>query len=345
MISQVYIPNLKTSDAELRALRYLSADVKDRILPAFELTRSRVTPKAPEGSVYRRAEQLLETYGEREFVIDLTTENDLLNSEMESFFDEANGYEKWRAFLVQTFSRGVIPSLQYIEEGSRENFQLQAARLAERFGRVAIRASVFDVEARTLYAWASEAVGDSNVILMGSLFFLDPESQGIYFSRCTQFLNSVVGNSRPAAIAFPASSFPKSVGIKPYGDDADGEFPALELPLYSSLKRTYGNLPLVYADYASVHPIRYPTRGGSWVPRIDVFANGNFAYRRLRNDDGGYVQAARNVVGDFGSLLPACWGADQIRQAATGVLPGRSPSFWISARINMWVTQQARSLT
>ena len=344
MIDQVYIPNLKTSDAELRALRYLQPDVKKLILPAFELTRSRVTTKLPRGSVRRRAEQLIEVYGDSDFILDITTENDLLNPEMNSFFDEDNGYANWRSFLDTTFNGKIVPCLQYDEGGSRQEFQRQASSLVSRFGKVALRTSVSDAEAVNLYAWALEVAGERNLIVLGSLYFLDQQSQGLYLDRCSGFIRRVVSNRVPDAIAFPASSFPKSVGGAPYGDDAEGKFAALELPLFDSLRTTYPNLPLVYSDFASVHPIRYPTRGGTWVPRIDVFSGGQFAYSRLRSADGGYVQAARNIIREFGSSLPASWGNDQIRQAARGVLPGRSPSFWISARINMWITQRAMTL-
>jgi Beta protein len=156
------------------------------------------------------------------------------------------------------------------------------------------------------------------------------------------FADSRVSKCR--GLAFPGSSFPKSVGVKPYGEDAEGKFSALELPLFASLKRTFPNMPLVYSDFASVHPIRYPTKGGSWVPRIDVFSGGEFAYSRLRAEDDGYVQAAKNIVKEFGPSLPNSWGAEQVKQAAQGILPGRSPSFWISARINMWITQRAQEL-
>lgn len=344
MIKQVYIPNLKTSDAELRALRYLQPGVKAVILPVFELTRSRVTKKLPEGSVHRRAEQLLDVYGDSNFILDITTENDLLNAEMDSFFDEAGGYANWRGFLEEAFKGGITPCLQYVEGGKKEEFQKQASALVSQFGRVAIRTSVFDAEAANLYAWALEAAGENNIIVMGSLYFLDRQSDGVYLDRCSNYLTRVIGNRIPDAVAFPGSSFPKSVATKPYGEDAKGKFPALELPLFAELKRSYPNMPLVYSDFASVHPIRYPTKGGSWVPRIDVFAGGEFAYSRLRSGDGGYVQAAKNIMRDFGSKLPDSWGAEQVKQAAQGTPPGRSPSFWISARINMWITQRAREL-
>jgi hypothetical protein len=345
MTDRVYIPNLKTSDSELRALRHLSPAVKNRILPAFELTRSRVTPKLPEGSVIRRAEQLVENYGDSNFILDLTTENDLLNPEMDKFYDERNGYSNWRSFLGRAFPSEIIPCLQYVEGGSELEFKRQVAGLIERYGKVALRTSVSDLEANELYKWSIEVTSLKNITVIGSIYFLDQQSDEVYFDRCRRFLSTVVGNQVPDVIAFPGSSFPKSVGMGVYGNDDGGNFPALELPLFERLKTTFANMPLVYSDYASVHPIRYPSRGGSWVPRIDIFQNGQFTFSRLRNQDGGYAEAAKIIMRNYGGTLPSCWGAEQIKQAAGGTVPGKSPSFWISARINMWITQRANELS
>lgn len=342
----IYIPNLKTSDSELRALRYLSQEVRDRILPAFEITRSRVTKKAPHGSVHRRAEQLVEASGLSRFVLDVTTEADLMNEEMEAFFDETNGYAKWRSFVASAFSSNVVPCLLYVEGGDEAEFKRQVAKFADAHTQIALRTSATDRDdAARLYRWALEIVDRDRIIVIGSLYFLEQGLLPIYEDRCRQYLTTVIGNQPSHLVAFPGSSFPKAVGSGEYGEDDGGEFVALEIPLFQQLKSTYRNMPLVYSDYAAVHPIRYPTRGGTWVPRIDVFDGQRFAFSRLRSDDGGYAAAARNIVGAYGNSLPDCWGSEQIRMAATGVLPGRSPSYWISARINMWITQRAFDLS
>jgi len=217
--------------------------------------------------------------------------------------------------------------------------------LIERYGKIALRTSVSDLEANELYKWSADVTSLKNIMVIGSIYFIDQQSNEVYFDRCSRFLSTVIGNQIPEAIAFPGSSFPKSVGMGPYGNDDGGNFPALELPLYARLKKTFANMPLVYSDYASVHPIRYPTRGGSWVPRIDIFQNGHFTFSRLRNQDGGYAEAAKVIMRNFGNTLPNCWGSEQIKQAAEITVPGKSPSFWISARINMWITQRTMELS
>lgn len=195
MADPVYIPNLKTSDAELRALRYLSPSVRERILPAFEITRSRVTKKLPKGSVFRRAEQLIEASGTPRFILDVTTEPDLMNDEMEAFFNGANGYANWRAFVAAAFTTDVIPCLLFEEGGSEVDFKLQVQRFADSHSRVALRTSATDREdALRLYRWASEVIGTDRIIVVGSLYFLEQGMQAVYFDRCRQFLTTVIGN-------------------------------------------------------------------------------------------------------------------------------------------------------
>lgn len=346
MTDPVYMPNLKTSDSELRALKYLSPETRELILPAFELTRSRITTKNPEGSVFRRAEQLVETYGSPRFIVDLTTETDLMNEEMEGFFDEAGGYAKWRSFLSSALPAQIIPCLLYVDGGSEGEFKRQVVELAGTYGTVALRTSATErVDAARLYEWALDVIAARHVIVIGSLYFLEQGLAAVYLDRCSLFFRDVIGNQPPELLAFPGSSFPKAVGAGEYGDDEKGDFEAVEIPLFRELKRMLATAPLIYSDYSSVHPIRYPTRGGGWVPRVDIFQGGKFAYSRLRQPSGGYAAAARNIVRLYGASLPNCWGSDQIRSAANGAVLGRSPSFWISARINMWITQRTSELS
>ena len=114
---------------------------------------------------------MIEVYGNSDFILDLTTVNDLLNPEMDSFFDQNNGYANWRNFLEGTFNGRIVPCLQYEEAGSREDFQKQTSALVSRFGKVALRTSVFDAEAATLYAWALEVTGEKISSLWAAFIF------------------------------------------------------------------------------------------------------------------------------------------------------------------------------
>lgn len=340
----IYLPSLKTTDAELRAVQNLSPDVKKRICPIFELTRSRKTKKDPQGSLLKRLEQVKQIYGNSEAVIDLTTEDSLINAEMDALFDEVNGYAPWCYFAESSFEPDYIPCLQYSEGSQLENFKRQARRLRGRFQKVALRVSVTDIEAAELYQAAVEEVGPESLILIANVYFIESGMLGYFENLCSDFIKNVIGNRIPTVICFPASGFPKSVGSGDYGQDGEGVFPALENALYFTLSKRFPSLPLIYADFGSVHPKRYETAFGTWIPRVDVPFDGQYSYTRVRRHEGGYVAAARSAMSKFGNKMIDCWGSEQVRLAAAGKPMGSNPSFWISVRVNMWITQQVAKL-
>ncbi|CAN7203313.1 hypothetical protein LJR030_000533 [Rhizobium sp. LjRoot30] len=337
----MYYPNLKTTDSELRALRHISDDVKRRITPVFELTRSRKTSKNPLGSLSRRAEQLNEVYSGHPFILDLCTEATLMNSETEALFDESGGYSNWVLFLQANFRENIVPCVLYVEGGSKKNFQDQVIMLRELYRTVCIRTSVADEIASTLYEWTLEVAPEENIILCPILYYVSASEVPTTKAACVFYVTSVIGNRAPGVLIFAGSSFPRTVTELPGCADAAGRFPLAELSLEADLKQTYPNLPIANCDFASVHPRRYETKGGTWVPRIDYVVGDEFRYSRVRGNQGGYAAAAMNI--DMHSLtrLPKCWGTDQISSAKSGHVPGASPSFWISVRINCWITMRA----
>ncbi|MEM5501514.1 hypothetical protein WNY59_07930 [Ahrensia kielensis] len=338
-----YIPVLKTSDAELRALKFVNDEIKRKILPVFELTRSRKTKRLPNGSAIRRLEQVAEIYKNYPYILDICTEPDLMNDEMIDFFDQEAGYKNWRNFLNFATAGQTIPCVLYDEDGNRENFLQQVQFIYERFGQLCIRGSYSDAEiVRKLLNWTSEIVPPDRIIIGGSVYFIPQGMLPNYEAMATQFLNDAIGNIAPRIVFVTSSSFPKSVGTGAYGEDDAGTFPFIEMSLTQNLKMGFPNLPLIHSDYASVHPIRYQTKAYNWVPRIDAILDGNYTYTRLRQDDGGYSLAAKILYAKHNSELVDCWGTSQIREAAIdNKLGGRSPSFWISSRINQWITRAA----
>lgn len=339
-MSPRYVPVLKTTDSELRAVKFLSADVKNDIMPLFELTRSRKTKALPEGSVSRRMHQLLEIYGSGKFILDVTTEEDLLNSEIISFFDEHDGYRHWIEFLRDNASEETIPCALYSEDGSKLNFCNQVQTLLNRHSKICIRGGVSDSNlVRQLYSWALEVADHSNIIIGGSVYFVARGMLPHAELETRQFITTVIGNTPPDMVFVSSSSYPKYVVEAGYGNDSEGEFRAFERDLTLSVQNALPNLPIIHSDYASVHPIRYNTSARGWVPRVDGVGDSLYAFRRYRDGDGGYARAAREVYSRLRSQMVDCWGTEQIRDAAvSGRLGGRSPSFWISVRVNQWIT-------
>lgn len=337
----MYIPNLKTSDSEIRAIRFLSTSVKGMILPAFELTRSRKTSKLPNGSIDVRMDQLIDAYGGDNFILDVSVEEDLINDEIYSFFDQKGGYANWRHFIKAHKKKSLIPCVLYEEDGTKHDFQTQVSALLEEAPRIALRLSANDENAGKLYNWCLEVAGPDKIVVIGNLYFIGINETPKYIGYASTFIDNVIGNKPPSILALPLSSFPRSVVDNGYGDDREGKFEASEYQFYNALRARYSSAPLVFSDFASVHPIRYPTRGGAWVPRIDVPVDSEFVYRRVRRNEGGYVQAASELKRVLHNDFIDCWASEQIRLAAAGTPGGISPSYWISARINYWITKLA----
>lgn len=336
----MYYPNIKTSDSEMRALKHLDKSVKEKIIPVFELTRSRITKNLPEGSLKKRLDQLIEAYGNYRFVLDLCTEEGLMNSETEDLFDESNDYENWLLFLQENTKNSVIPCVLYIEDGDKENFQNQAIKLHKKYEYICLRTSALDENASKLLNWLIEVIPQEKIILSALLYFIEPNQLDKYKQICNDYMRDVVGNKQPVVILFPASSFPKYITDMPGCEDDEGTFPATELILESHLQSTYPNAAINKSDFASVHPIRYKTGGGNWIPRIDVFDGQNFSYTRTRRNDGGYLVAASSLKNSILNNLKKSWGSEQISLAKAGKIFGKSPSYWISVRINHWITSR-----
>lgn len=288
----------------------------------------------------RRAEQLNEAYSGK-FVIDLCTEPSLMNYETLDLFDEVKGYDAWSVFLERNFGKDIIPCALYVEDGSKDNFKRQVEWIVGKYGRVCIRTSIADEFAATLYTWALEAASQDEIILCPVLYYVPESEFQSAFNACQFYVTSVIGNRAPGEVLFVGSSFPRSVLDLPGCLDASGSFPATEIRLEATLRSSFPTLPIQSSDFGSVHPRRYETKGGTWVPRIDYFENDTFRYSRYRQSAGGYEAAAMMIDVTSIGRLPKCWGTDQIIQAKARKVTGASPSFWISVRINCWITKRA----
>jgi hypothetical protein len=173
------------------------------------------------------------------------------------------------------------------------------------------------------------------------LYYIEPRRYKDYENICRDYLEKTLGNQIPSAVLFPGSSFPRYVTDLAGCDDLEGQFGAREITLESELKTKFSNFPIASSDFASVHPIRYQTGGGNWIPRIDIFDGSTFSYVRARRDDGGYDSAAQELNKSLVESLPNSWGKTQIELAMDGQVAGGSPSYWISVRINCWITARA----
>jgi len=356
MTDTTYVPIIKTSEAEMRAIENLSERTKDAVVPLFELTRSRACKTFKRGDIFRRMEQLGVAFGEeRRFFLDLTGDPSSRNEQIESLQENAKGYKNWVRFLADlkvTFPR-VVPVVQISDIGvsSEADFyariRQQVRALDDEFGQMAYRFPLFNYDSfsRDLDEICSVAQGSHLAVIVDADFI----SRGMaeqYAIKAADVLGQLERFSL-GGVVIAGTSFPQNP--TEYGDEDTGDIHLEECKLFDLLsERTKARL--IYGDYATVNPKRSPQAGGNgWVPRIDMPVRKRIFYYRSRKSkvehryDPAYIRVAKRVVADDRYAkavrkIDECWGIEQIELAADGYPQGLSPSFWISVRMAIHIT-------
>lgn len=339
-----YVPILKSKEAELKGYYFLDENIKNDILPLLELTRSRRSKNNPDGRIEIKFKAIQKSLGEsRPFILDITSEASLGNAEITSMLDPDNGFQNWVSF-IRSLPKVVVPCIHYV--GAIDNdFKKQINDLYSFKDAVCFRVSNFEEEGISATQDFLQIVGERNVILVLDAIYVNKTSKDTVVLNARNFLNTISASlSSNAVVVFAASSFPKSITTDGKIDDERGKCHLLERALYkevSSASPVKGK-KIIYGDYGLIHPIVYDDFG-RWIPRIDVVEDSEVFYYRKKIHDGGYVAAAKLVMADprYRTLsVINLWADNEIAQAASGEPNGKSPSHWISVRLNMHITKQ-----
>lgn len=346
MENTIYLPIIKTIDAEIKGYGFLTEKVKKSTLPIFELTRSRPIKNFPEGDIHRRMDQIGTIQKNLPFILDLCSHPDLINKQIEDLYDDSNGFQEWRQFLEAYKNLNIIPSLHLYPDDLTSYISL-AQHFSTRYEKVAFRVSIDETNARQLTNYITKI---KSIINLENQYHLILDAGYVFEANIKtktstlQLLASAAMIAGVKSISINSSSFPKSALDRSGGGDEEGKFKILEVSVFKDIKGHFMNAPaenvtIHYGDYGSIHPLRTVVKGGSWVPRIDVSLDENYIYKRFRRDDGGYAEAAREMV-RWSEYDPVdCWGKDKIDTAAAVEPEGRSPSFWIAVRLNQHVSR------
>lgn len=328
-----YFPILKTTDAELRAFAELPEQVQDKILPVFELTRSRRSKKNRDGDTWKRIENLKGCLGTRPFILDLTTEQSLQNPQIDEMLNvPKHGYDSWVSFVSKIVDHdlNIIPVIHYNPDELAE-VKVEIRKLQKLSDCLAFRVGIDDEV--NLYVQEIGKVFDlSKLVLILDAGFIESDLPNPF--RTT--LDAIPIKLLKAVIC-AASSFPKSIAS--YGDQ-HGSLRIAEVVATDALQNQY---KVFHGDYGSVHPVRYEARWGGWVPRIDFPSRDMIHYYRYRREKGGYAKAAQKVKSDSNYTAISefnVWGDLEIKDAAAGHPNGLSPAHWIAVRVNLYITQQ-----
>lgn len=368
-----YMPILKTRPSENKAYEKLSDTVKDNILPIIEMTgaRSYKYPKTHKtlagvirpGDINKKIENILSLVQNRPFILDITDDESLMYDGINVIKNPENGYHEWRKFLTKNedFKKLVIPTIQFDTNHIADTF-LQIEELNKEFKYLALKISAFkfnvpdkcsnlfsvhNLSANTIIQSIIdkivEKIGENKLILILDFGFISEFER--YKSIIDDCLGSIKNTNHLKAIIPVSSSFPSYV--KPISENT---FNAQEELLYSYIKNTQKYSNIYFGDYASLHPVKYPTSGGGWIPRIDYIENSDilkYSYKRAssdkknKNNSDAYEELAK-LVKDASNYKQInglnIWGDEQIDLKSKGENNGNAPSFWISVRANLYMT-------
>ncbi|WP_316677804.1 hypothetical protein [uncultured Tolumonas sp.] len=339
----VYFPIIKTRDSELRCFEHIDDDDFAKILPIYELTKSRKTTKAPDGDIYRRMKQIADIQKGRPFILDLSTDEKYSNPQIEQLLSEYDGFKEWQYFIFDLHSElNIIPMVHLYEDDNGEFSDVEhfVRNASSRTKSLAVRLP-YDLIGEDIKRYLNPIISNLNkdcklyVLLDAESVRAEPISDVV-----ATFLDACSGTesfgSKIEDVVMLCSSFPSSVA-QVGGEDIAGSFKIFEEDIYQGI---ISEFPIKYGDYASINTEQIEMKGGTFVPRIDIASldGKSFAYKRYRRNNGGYVRAAEHTISDTDSYIPlGVWADEEILAAAANNPSGISPAFWISIRMNYYI--------
>jgi hypothetical protein len=339
MSSSKYFPILKTTVSEIRALRQLNCTESSNIHPIFELTKSRKSKHDEIGNVYKRIEEIAELVNENWFILDLTSEDSLSNPQIESFFDDHNNFENWRQFVHSLKDRAlnVCPVIQAYDDTSTEELLTQMNDFSETCEMFAIRLKpeYLDMEISNRLIQTAQ---DFNFKIIFDMEYVDESNFDFVTNQFAVFMEQCLQKEMHlSSIVLCSSSFPPMVNHK---NQFSGQLNTFEKSAYERITSRLPQLNCFYGDYGSVHPFRNDITAYNWVPRIDYPLYSSVVFCRKQREIGGYKDCANRLVlmSEFISNPIDSWGYQEIIDACTKP-NGKSPSYWISVRINLHISR------
>lgn len=351
----MYIPIIKTGEAEIKASEKLTPGMLNHITPIVELTRGRQkTTKQGNNKVItypfdKRLARMKEVFKGRTVFFDLTTDESLLSSEVYALYHYENGYEKWRSFIKDNVGENgfgrIIPSilLNWEDDDFEANFATQVKELAANCGAVMYRSTIqtkdcYD-ELPLLMKYLPKEC-ELWIVLDGG--YLQDSAVELAYNRSKKRIQNIkdrILKGRDAHFVVASTSYPERVFD--YGEEKPIVISHSEVKLYERLKVDYPDI--IYSDYAGINPIRQDlvVMARGWIPRIDIpliYKTKVYWKRRPKGTTeykSTYISVAAETVNDaeFPMSLRGTWGIDEILNCADGYVTSCAPNFWISVRM------------
>lgn len=326
-----YLPAIRSRQAELRGYSELRHATKEALHPIVSLGKlGRMDDPA----------RVLETIRQRvgPCFLDLNTASGQACSQWGELCAPENNYQAWRDLAEG--AEGIIP-VALLRDGATERpFIRQVLTIEGRWGVVVIRSRRPAQDLPSLQAALAAVDSVNNVLIVLDLGYLrgavEPKE-----TEARRVISALRTTDPTARIAVIGSSYPRAISV--YGD-RQGSLQILERELHASIG---GDEVAIYGDHASIYPEPFEPTMSRWVPRIDYCLEDSWRFERRREDAGGYVECASQIVSSADwdpAFAERAWGAEIIRRTAENeaIESGfGSPGNWIAARVNMHIERQA----
>lgn len=364
----MYIPIIKTGEAEVKAIENLSAEMLDAITPIIELTRGRQkTVSLGDEKIVtfpydKRLSTIKESFKGRTVFLDLTSDENLLSNEIYELYDYSNGYDNWCTFVENHVGeegfKKIIPSIlfNWNDDKFEDNFKLQIQRLSENCKSMMYRSSI---QAKDCYDELPMILdylpNDCELWIVLDGGYLQDSAVDLAFERCAKRIRNITDKilkdkNNVVKFVIATTSYPERVFD--YSESSPITISHSEVRLFEKLREEFPNI--VYGDYAGINPIRKDlvVMARGWIPRIDIplFYETKVYWKRrpkgITEYKSTYVRVAEEVVNDeqFPITLRDKWGYDMIISCAEGNVISCVPGFWISVRVYNHIYQQIQRL-
>lgn len=358
----MYIPIIKLSEAELRAVENINVN-SDQFIPLIEITRGRKHTqemvKASSVVTYpfeNRLKKIKKIFNGKSIAFDLTSDISLLSTEVVELYNPNDGYYNWLTFLTKISDekvfKEIIPSIifNWDDKDFEVNFKSQIEALAFNFDKLIYRTPLQTQECyEELPLILKYLPSKTELYLLIDGGYLQEgiveNAIDVFKARISNIKSIDQNRQRKVNIIISSTSFPNNV--TEYGDKETDQICLSEKIIYNAVLKEHQDV--IYSDYATINPTRNDniTMARGWIPRIDVPTEKEIFYYRIRRPKGisaykgAYILAADSVIKDkrFPKELKKNWGIQMIETCADGIVPGSNPSFWISVRMNIHIAQ------
>lgn len=362
----MYIPIIKTGEAEIRAISKLTPSMLKEMIPIIELTRGRQKTKT-EGErkiisypFENRFAKVKEYLNGQTVFLDLTTDENLLSNEVYNLYKSDNGYENWCNFVTTNVGKEgfgkIIPAIlfNWDDDDFDSNFKIQIETLGEKCAEVMYRSSIQTKDCYDELPLILDYLPkDCDLWIILDCGYIQDAAVELAYNRCKKRIQNIknrILNGHKAHFVIASTSYPERA--HDYGEGNPIIITNTEVKLHTALHVDFPDL--YYGDYAGTNPIRKDmvVMARGWIPKIDIsLIDKTKVYWRRRPKGtteykGTYIIVAEDVISDpeFPIELSTEWGIKEIIRCADGDVSSSTPGFWISVRMFNHMNQQLMRL-